>query len=354
MSHGAAHPGIRRRARAWLRAALGAGLLALSCSGCGIAAASGAPSDHARPGPPESPLASLRLYVSPSSPAAEQAARWRAEGDLQEAGAIEAIARRPTFTWLSGGGQESAAIARRVIAAAARSRTAAELVLYDIPDRDCHGYSSGGAATAGDYRAFIAGVTRVIAQRTAVIVMEPDAIDQAAEGCLGSAGRARERYRLLAGAISSLRHDRRAHVYLDAGNASWLPVSRIVGALRSADVARAAGFALNVANFQTTATSVRYGERLSRALHGAHFIIDTSRNGNGPPRAADGVDTWCNPPGRALGAAPTTRTGIRNLDAELWVKYPGESDGACAAGEPPAGTWWPSYALGLVRAVGQR
>lgn len=295
-----------------------------------------------------SPLASLRLYVSPTSPAAEQAARWRTEGDVREARAIEAIARRPTFTWLSGGSQESAAVARQTVTAASRSRTAAELVLYDIPGRDCHGYSSGGAATAVDYRAFVGRVSRVLAQHSAIIVLEPDAIDQAAEGCLGSASQAQDRYRLLAGAVRALRTDRQAHVYIDAGNASWLPAARIAGPLRRAGLARASGFALNVANFQTTPTTVRYGRRLSRLLHGAHFVVDTSRNGNGPPPAGSGASSWCNPAGRALGAAPTTDPGISHLDAELWVKYPGDSDGACAPGEPPAGAWWPSYALGLV------
>ncbi|PRC61106.1 hypothetical protein C6A85_12490, partial [Mycobacterium sp. ITM-2017-0098] len=29
---------------------------------------------------------------------------------------------------------------------------------------------------------------------------------------------------------------------------------------------------------------------------------------------------WCNPPGRALGVAPTTATGNGQIDAFLWVK----------------------------------
>ncbi|MGW5026607.1 glycoside hydrolase family 6 protein, partial [Streptomyces albidoflavus] len=45
---------------------------------------------------------------------------------------------------------------------------------------------------------------------------------------------------------------------------------------------------------------------------------------------------------------PTTRTGDPLLDAYLWIKRPGESDGSCRGG-PSAGTWWPEYALGLAR-----
>jgi endoglucanase len=41
-------------------------------------------------------------------------------------------------------------------------------------------------------------------------------------------------------------------------------------------------------------------------------------------------------------------TGSALLDALLWIKAPGESDGSCAGG-PAAGVWWPAYALGLAR-----
>ena len=73
-------------------------------------------------------------------------------------------------------------------------------------------------------------------------------------------------------------------------------------------------------------------------------VGDTSRNGLGP--TAD--NQWCNPDGRALGDRPSTQTGLAYVDAFLWVKAPGESDGACA-GAPAAGTWMPEYALGLAQ-----
>jgi endoglucanase len=110
--------------------------------------------------------------------------------------------------------------------------------------------------------------------------------------------------------------------------------------LRSAGVAGARGFSLNVSNFYSTSTEQAYGDRLAAALGGSHFVIDTSRNGNG----SDGQ--WCNPAGRALGAAWTASTGDSANDALLWVKTPGSSDGTCQGG-PPAGTFWTDYALGL-------
>ena len=97
-----------------------------------------------------------------------------------------------------------------------------------------------------------------------------------------------------------------------------------------------------------------------------HFVLDTSRNGQGPwaPTASypDPQD-WCNPPGRGLGLRPTADTGNTLVDAYLWVKIPGESDGECTRGlgpagetvdpewgliDPGAGQWFPEMALQLV------
>lgn len=97
-----------------------------------------------------------------------------------------------------------------------------------------------------------------------------------------------------------------------------------------------------------------------------HFVIDTSRNGVGPWQPPAGVypdaQDWCNPPDRGAGLRPTLDTGVALLDAYLWVKIPGESDGECTRGlgptgtvdpewgrvDPPAGQWFPEMALDLV------
>ena len=52
-------------------------------------------------------------------------------------------------------------------------------------------------------------------------------------------------------------------------------------------------FALNVSNFRATDELVAYGTE----HRPCHFVIDTSRNGQGPKGTR-----WCNPPGRGLGA----------------------------------------------------
>jgi endoglucanase len=101
------------------------------------------------------------------------------------------------------------------------------------------------------------------------------------------------------------------------------------------------GFALNVSNFRSDRELLGWAEAV-RARTGMRYVLDTSRNGLGP----DDSDEWCNPPGRALGLPPDVDPPDVGLDARLWVKTPGESDGSCNGG-PSAGTWWPEYALGL-------
>ncbi|MFI5427363.1 glycoside hydrolase family 6 protein [Aeromicrobium sp. UC242_57] len=73
-------------------------------------------------------------------------------------------------------------------------------------------------------------------------------------------------------------------------------------------------------------------------------VIDTSRNGAG----SNGE--WCNPSGRALGPEPQAGTA-GSLDAYLWIKPPGESDGECGGG-PPAGEFWTERALELAANAG--
>jgi endoglucanase len=226
---------------------------------------------------------------------------------------------------------------------AAREGRTALFVAYDIPHRDCGQHSAGGAADADAYRQWIDRFADALGDGRALVILEPDAVAHIVDGCTPGEYHD-ERERLLSEAIVRLKRQPRTTVYLDAGNPSWIPdPEKLVGPLERAGVAHADGFSLNVANFQTDTVSKEYGVRLSGRLGGKHFVVDTSRNGNGP---LEGV--WCNPPGRALGTPPTTATGEPALDAYLWIKRPGESDGECGGG-PAAGRWWPEYALELTR-----
>ncbi|MEV2256346.1 glycoside hydrolase family 6 protein [Streptomyces sp. NPDC050147] len=283
------------------------------------------------------------FWVDPDSAAARQVTAWRSQGRVADAELIQRIAGRPQAVWLHG--DNPGPTARAVTLAATEARRTAVLVAYFIPHRDCGGHSGGGAANASEYRRWADELAEGIDDRFAYVIVEPDAVAQKIAGC-GQVD-ADERYGLLAHVIDRLKARPHTKVYLDAGNAGWIPDERrLLGPLRQSGIGKADGFAVNVSNYHTDSESSAYGHRIAAALGGAkHFVVDSSRNGNGP-YTGEGDEPWCNPPGRALGTPPTTATGDAALDAYLWVKRPGESDGTCRGG-PRAGQWWPEYALGL-------
>ncbi|HUQ76511.1 MAG TPA: glycoside hydrolase family 6 protein, partial [Burkholderiales bacterium] len=185
---------------------------------------------------------------------------------------------------------------------------------------------------------WIRGMANALNGRRAFVILEPDSI--ALTSCL-SEGDKQIRYGLLKDAVSVLR-TAGARVYIDAGNANWVGDADMAARLNSAGIGQADGFFLNVSNFIGTDATVSYGDRVSAMVGNKHYVVDTSRNARGS------TGEWCNPWGRGLGQRPTTLTGKPRVDAYLWVKRPGESDGRCNGG-PDAGVWWLDYALDLAR-----
>lgn len=229
-----------------------------------------------------------------------------------------------------------------------------------------------------------------------------------------------ERFEMLNYAVDALKAQPNTLVYLDGTHSGWLGSGDAAHRLAQAGVDRADGFFLNVSNYRYTEHLEKYGTWIAKCLWFAtdpgswgnghfdwcasqyypanpndfstwgltdqwytdnvesqtwvpypgdeglkRFVIDTSRNGQGPwtPTASypDAQD-WCNPPDRGLGLRPTADTGNPLIDAYLWIKIPGESDGECTRGlgptgtvdpewgivDPPAGVWFPEMALDLV------
>src|SRR4051812_15890237 len=283
-------------------------------------------------------LAGMRLFVSGDSPAKRQADAWRRSRPA-DAELMDRIAKQPSAKWMGNWSGDIRRAVSGVVDQATRQGSTPVLVAYNIPNRDCGSYSAGGSSNGGAYRDWIRGFASGLNGRHAIVVLEPDAIPGAA--CLPAAGQ-QERYSLLADAVRTLK-SAGAVVYLDAGNSKWLAPSAVAQRLQSAGIEQADGFSLNVSNYQTTGSNVTYGNSLSKLVGGKHYVIDTSRNGVGGSGSQ-----WCNVPGQSLGAAPTTNTGYALVDAFLWIKTPGESDGTCNGG-PKAGQWWPEYALGLAK-----
>jgi endoglucanase len=210
------------------------------------------------------------------------------------------------------------------------------LVAYNIPNRDCSGESQGGAGSPAEYQGWIDSMSTSLQGKTAAVILEPDALAL-------SCGESTES--LIAYAVNSLRQNPGVAVYIDGGHSNWVSAGEMAGRLRSAGIEQATGFAVNVSNFQPTDALMNYGRSLSGLLGGKPFVIDTSRNGARNPGGE-----WCNPAGAGLGEAPTTATGDNLVHALLWVKRPGESDGACGqCAGTPAGQFCTTYALELAR-----
>ncbi|MFF5715936.1 glycoside hydrolase family 6 protein [Streptomyces buecherae] len=339
--------GGRRRAVARLVPAVGVALLLMSA--CSAPADSDGGQrravDVAKP-IAQRPASVVPYWVNPRGNAARQLAAYRAGDRAEEADLIERIARQPVAEWI--GVEDPRGRARGFTEAAVAAGREALLVLYNIPHRDCGQYSKGGAPDGDAYRRWLGQVIAGIGDRPATVILEPDALPHVEDGCTPRKFH-EERFALLAEAVHRLRGLPRTKVYLDAGNPHWITdPRRMAGPLRRAGIDAADGFALNIANYQTTRENTEYGKKLSDLVGGKHFVIDTSRNGRGPAPGADDPQAWCNPGQRALGEPPTTHTGDERVDAYLWVKRPGESDGTCKGG-PRAGAWWPEYALELAR-----
>ena len=234
-----------------------------------------------------------------------------------------------------------------------------------------------------------------------------------------------DRYTQINYAVTTLEAEPQTLVYLDAGNSHWQAVPIMAQRLVQAGIQQAQGFFTNVSNFnlnnyETTYdtwvsdciafgndpeqggwrlgnysycasqyysplgtvdpdniatwgyTDEWYQQNMGTAVPTTHFVIDTSRNGQGPLDASIYANapynqpasvvqiltngSWCNPPARGLGTHPTASTGVSLLDAYLWVKTPGESDGTCdAAGGARAWDYadytrpgWPTDTAGQV------
>ncbi len=266
----------------------------------------------------QNPFSGVTLYIDPYSDAAEVG--------------IEEIASQPMAKWFGDWNSDIEVSADEYVSKVAASGALPVMVIYNIPGRDCGSYSAGGTSDAEEYLDWIQSFADGVGSREAVVILEPDALPL---DCLHASSES-----LMADAVDILKSKPGIAVYLDAGHPNWTPADEMAERLKAANIEAADGFSLNVSNFYSTAENIAYGEELSALVGAKHFIIDTGRNGNG------WNGEWCNPSDMSLGQNPTVDTGEELVDAYLWVKPPGESDGTCNGG-PSAGGWWLEYALGL-------
>ena len=212
-------------------------------------------------------------------------------------------------------------------------------VIYNLPNRDMGHYSKGGSNSHTTYIEFITAFAKGIGDRKPIVIYEPDALPHSSQMDLVDA---MGRWGLMSTALNILTEESNALVYVDIGHSNWLDPEQAGKLLETVTNDKCRGFSVNVSNFRTTQESVSWAERVGEYTRNPHFVVDTSRNGNGPYG-----NEWCNPPGRKVGISPTTVTGHPLCDAYLWIKVPGESDGRKNNG-PRAGRFWPEYAEQLI------
>ena len=288
-----------------------------------------------------SQLKKLKLYV-PESAAKQWAEKNKSGAESKNAERIALrIANVPTAIWATN---DDVAHIKRALEASGKKGEIVALVLYNIPGRDNGQYSSGGEGSLAGYKKFVDTLAQCIGKTAVLCIVEPDALmlmhdlpqqDQ------------KIRCELLRYAVEALKKNPNAAVYLDGGHSNWHSPNETARRLKLCGIEQANGFAFNTSNFRETNELTIFGEKVSKLVGGKHFVLDTSRNGNGPWNSK-AADAWCNPPGRALGKVPTLDTHHPLIDAFLWVKRPGESDGECRGG-PKAGQFWPEYALELIK-----
>ena len=368
------------------------------------------PTDPPEPGAKvDNPYAGAKVYVNPE---------WAANARAETGGSR--IANQPTGVWLDrtaaiNGANGRMGLRAHLDAALAQKGSdelVVQLVIYNLPGRDCSALASNGELGATEidkYRTqYIDPIAAILkdtkyAGLRIVTAVEIDSLPNlvtnvtprptATPNC--DTMKANGNYIKGVGyALNKLGDAPNVYNYVDAGHHGWLgwddnfapsaALFKEAATAEGATVADVHGFIVNTANFSAlkedhftvddsvNGTSVRtskwidwnrYVDEQSYAQamrnqavslgfpSGIGMLIDTSRNGWGGtarptgPGATTNVDTyvdggrydrrihlgnWCNQSGAGLGERPqaSPATGI---DAYVWMKPPGESDGSSTA-----------------------
>ena len=365
------------------------------------------------PAPEGNPFAGARFsidsgYVAEVEASVRTAAGREAAKDpaLRLPERLKKVETFPTAVWLDS----IAAIAqlgKTLDGAAAQEKKAGQplvtvLAIYDLPDRDCAAAASSGelSGDSGEKRYEKEFIDKIAAQVKAhsrqriVGIVEPDSLANLATNldkpkCAAAAHVYKQ---AIAYAIKTLALPNMT-LYLDAAHAGWLGwsgnrkkivqiFSEVLAEAGGADKIR--GFATNVSNYDALENGdlaklepsdpatgeLQYlrllDESLSEAgIAGKAFVVDTSRNGRSGLRTKSG--SWCNIKGAGLGQRPQSNP-VPLVDAYLWIKPPGESDGGSdpvkpgydencggpkapdsAPGAPRAKSWFHDYFVELVK-----
>ncbi|MFD9327137.1 glycoside hydrolase family 6 protein [Streptomyces sp. NPDC060065] len=369
----------------------------------------GDPTDPPTGSKVDNPYAGAKVYVNPE---------WAAKAAAEPGGSR--ISNQPTGVWLDriaaingvNGGMGLRDHLDEALEQKGTGELAVQLVIYNLPGRDCAALASNGELGATEidrYKtAYIDPIAAILADpkyaalrivTTVEIDSLPNLVTNVTPRPTVTANcdtmKANGNYIKGVGyALNKLGDVPNVYNYVDAGHHGWLgwddnfgasaDMFKLAATAEGATVADVHGFIVNTANYSAlkedfftindtvNGTSVRlskwvdwnrYVDELSYAQamrnqlvsigfdSGIGMLIDTSRNGWGGtarptgPGATTTVDTyvdggrydrrihlgnWCNQSGAGLGERPKAAPAA-GIDAYVWIKPPGESDGSSTA-----------------------
>ncbi|MFJ8601804.1 glycoside hydrolase family 6 protein [Streptomyces shenzhenensis] len=357
----------------------------------------------------DNPYAGAKVYVNPE---------WSAKAAAEPGGSR--VSDQPTGVWLDriaaiegvGGGMGLRDHLDAALAQKGSGEEVVQLVVYDLPGRDCAALASNGELGPTEidrYKTeFIDPIATILADPKyaalrIVTTIEIDSLPNLVTNTGSRATATPQCDTMLANgnyvkgvgyALAELGAIPNVYNYLDAGHHGWIgwddnfapsaTLFKQAATSEGATVDDVAGFITNTANYSAlkennftindsvNGTSVRqskwvdwnryvdeqsFAQAFRNQLVSAGFnanigmLIDTSRNGWGGtarptgPGAQTSVDTyidggrydrrihvgnWCNQSGAGLGERPQAGPAS-GIDAYVWMKPPGESDGSSSA-----------------------
>jgi cellulose 1,4-beta-cellobiosidase len=357
----------------------------------------------------DNPYVGAKVYVNPE---------WSAKAAAEPGGSR--ISNQPTAVWLDriaaingvNGGMGLRDHLDEALKQKGSGELVVQLVIYDLPGRDCAALASNGELGPNDidkYKSqYIDAIAAILsdpkyAGLRVSTVIEPDSLPNLVTNAGGTPTstdacvtmKSNGNYEKgVSYALDKLGAIPNVYNYIDAGHHGWLGWDSNLGPAvqefakvatsNGASVNDVAGFIVNTANyspvkepnFKITDTvsgqTVRqskwvdwnqyvdeqsFAQAMRDKLVAAGFnsgigmLIDTSRDGwggsarptgPGPQTSVDDyvngsridrrihAGNWCNQSGAGLGQRPTAAPAA-GIDAYVWVKPPGESDGASSA-----------------------
>jgi endoglucanase len=251
---------------------------------------------------------------------------------------IERILQTPIAQWLNTPAETTTQIIKENIAFSEQDGGIPAFVAYNIPFRDLGGAAGGGAESAEQYADWIDAISETIADKPAIIILEPDAL-AGIPGIKDESAR-RQRIDLLRDALQKFA-DNNAHtaVYLDAGHSKWQTVDVVVDLIKQVDATGdlVHGLALNVSNQRPEKEIREYAEQIWQKLdYKPYILIDNSMNGAANTAA---LMDWCNAPGEKIGNLDDVYFDKNEYVEEIYVKGPGESDADCGTSNMRSGAF---------------